>query len=560
MDALTIRSMFWYIVEDCWLTPLRLSDLLCSNRSATTHNALREFEMIRRRSPLIEELEGRTLLSSLQYTLTSDRSVYQVGQPINLVFTETNTSNQAVTADVSPVDFTISQSGASVWESNPANNNQPPTSESLLPGQSVSQSVSWNGTGTFSSGGGFQRPRPINFFGTFVVTNPNAPPGLTATFQITDPLTHSLTTDQSVYALGEPIQITDTELNTSTQPITVAPDPPAGFSIMHNGVPVLTASLPQLASTTPVTIQPGQSVTATQTWDGIPLSGPYTFGNLTGTFDVGYGPAANPTQSTTTFQISPPSPGALVTNVTTDKLVYEIGQPVSIAVTETNNGAQPVSVLTGPTEFEVTQNGTSVWTPTPPNGAQPTWMTLQHGQSYNTQTATWDSSGATTGTFAVSDPFDPSGSSATFQIVSPPNPGGSNPNPGQPSPSPSPIKGTRSTGRHTFKLGQRVPLSLVLKNVSTSNVAIRPKLSAETVVVTMGSTVVYQSARKARGHVLQTVKPGHTLKLTTAWSGKANQTGIKNLSPGTYTITVDEDGYGASTTVKLIARHKNVGR
>ena len=135
--------------------------------------------MVRRKSPLVERLEGRRLLSSLQYSLTSDHSVYQVGQSINLNFTETNTSDQPVTVEVIPVDFTVSQDGTAVWQSNPANNGQPPTSETLLPGQSASQAVSWNGTGNFSSAsGGFQRPVPINFFGTFVVSDPNAPRGL----------------------------------------------------------------------------------------------------------------------------------------------------------------------------------------------------------------------------------------------------------------------------------------------------------------------------------------------------------------------------------------------
>ena len=51
-------------------------------------------------------------LSSLAYSLTTDQSVYQVGQPIELTFTETNTSDQPVTVEVSPADFTISQNNA----------------------------------------------------------------------------------------------------------------------------------------------------------------------------------------------------------------------------------------------------------------------------------------------------------------------------------------------------------------------------------------------------------------------------------------------------------------
>ena len=382
--------------------------------------------MVRRKSPLVEALEGRALLSSLQYSVTSDHSVYQVGQPIKLNFTETNTSDQPVTVDVSPVDFTVSQNGTAVWQSNPLNNGQAPTSETLQPGQSVSQTVSWNGTGNFSTGSGFQRPLPVNYFGTLVASNPNAPSDVTATFQITDPITRSLTTNQSVYALGEPIQLTYTEVNSASQPITILPEAPGGFGITHNGTQVLVASVAPVGSNDPITFQPGQAITQTQTWDGIPLSGPYTFANLTGTFDAAFGPSANPTQSTTTFQIAPPAAGDLVTKIATDKAVYDVGQPVTITFTETNHSANPLSVLTGPTEFEVTQNGTSIATlPSSPNAAQPTWLTLQPGQSYS-QTATWAGSNAATGTFAASNAFDPSGSSATFQIQTTSSSGGSN--------------------------------------------------------------------------------------------------------------------------------------
>ena len=70
-----------------------------------------------------------------------------------------------------------------------------------------------------------QTTSPINAFGNLVVSNPNAPQGLNATFQITDPISDTLTTDQSVYQLGEPIQMTYTEVNTSDQPVTVSEGP-----------------------------------------------------------------------------------------------------------------------------------------------------------------------------------------------------------------------------------------------------------------------------------------------------------------------------------------------
>lgn len=242
-----------------------------------------------------------------------------------------------------------------------------------------------------------------------------------------------------------------------------------------------------------------------------------------------------------------------MTKVATDQLVYDTGEPVKLTFTETNDGNQPIAVVTGSPEFDVTKNGTSVWTLANPDTQQATWSTLQPGQSY-TQTATWNGSGGGTGTFAASDPFDPSGSSATFQIVSTPYTGGSGPSTSKTGS--SPIVATLSTGRHVFKLGQRIPLFLKLKDVSTSRVAIRPSQGTGTVRIQTGSTLVYVSARKLRPLGPTTIKAGHALRLTTAWAGNANQAGINHLSPGTYTITVDEDGYDASATVELVARHE----
>ena len=203
--------------------------------------------MARRASLIIEGLEERALLSSLAYSLTTDQSVYQVGQPIEMTFTETNTGNQPLTVEVSPTDFSVSQNNAVIWQSDPANAGQPPTSETLLPGQSVSQTASWDGTEpyAFPSIGDSPQNSQVNAFGTFVVSNPNAPQGLTATFQITDPIVSTVTTDQSIYQLGEPVQLTYREVNTSDQSITIPRAQPAGFSITHNGTPVLIDSCPR---------------------------------------------------------------------------------------------------------------------------------------------------------------------------------------------------------------------------------------------------------------------------------------------------------------------------
>ena len=156
--------------------------------------------------------------------LTTDQSVYQVGQPIQITFTETNTGNQPVTVSLSPTDFTVSEARnvGAIWESNPENDGQPPTSVTLQPGQSVSQTATWDGTITETAfQQGITTSYAVNQFGTFTVSNPNAPQGDTATFQITNPLQGALTTSQAIYQLGQPVQVTYAETNTSDQTVTV---------------------------------------------------------------------------------------------------------------------------------------------------------------------------------------------------------------------------------------------------------------------------------------------------------------------------------------------------
>jgi hypothetical protein len=267
----------------------------------------------------------------------------------------------------------------------------------------------------------------------------------------------------------------------------------------------------------------------------------------------------------------------LTSTITTDRAVYDAGGPAIFTFTETNTGNQPVVVLTGPAAFEVTSNGTVLWASAgnqdPASSA--TWQTLQSGQSYS-QSIMWNGIPEATGTFAVSDLLDPNGSSATIQILPTPYPTQSDPPPPNttpPSLPPSnlppsipnaqPPKGTsvhpiavKLSTAPTYKLGQSVRISLTLKDVSASKVAIKESRHVETVTVQHGSTVVYESTRRVHPLTSRMIRTGHPLKLKAIWSGKANQVGVEKLTPGTYTITVDDAGYVASTAVQLTTRRK----
>ena len=303
----------------------------------------------------VNELEPRTLLSGISYTLTTDQATYQVGQPIQITFTETNTGDQPVTVSLSPTDFSVSEHASVIWESNPENDGQSPTSVTLEPGQSVSQTATWDGTFTETAyQQGTNKSYAVNQFGMFQVSNPNTPSGDTATFQITDPLQGALTTDQTTYQLSQPVQLTYTETNTSGQTLTISTANPL-YQIMHNGQPEMPIQDP--VGPTFETLTPGETIANQYTFRP-PGFEHYTLANLTGAFVAEvYDVPAAPGEFTADFQVAPPPSGAIVSSVTTDQPVYQDGQTVTMTFTEKNDSDQPVMVVTGQNGFVFDQPG-----------------------------------------------------------------------------------------------------------------------------------------------------------------------------------------------------------
>jgi hypothetical protein len=362
--------------------------------------------MRRRRCLSLENLEVRSLLSGLTYSLTTGQSSYQIGQPITMTFTETNTGDQPVTVEVSPTDFAAAPAGAAQgatpsWQSNPENQGATTTPETLQPGQSLSQTATWDGSLT-----GMVEPGESSgyAYGSFVVTNPNAPQGTTAAFQIASPFKETLTTDQSTYQLGQTIHFTFTRTNTSDEPAVFTPSTfaPFGFDVTQDGQTVQT-SFPYVydgPAIFPIVLQPGQTWSTQGTWDGLeyptpswssgvslpPYSGEGTDQTITGSFVVTY--VSDPAVSAS-FQIQP-SP------LTYSLDLSQIGPVTSVAndfsYTITNTSDQPVTFNLSPADFIVTSqygDNSPVWESDPGAASQPTTSeTLQPGQSL-TETASW---------------------------------------------------------------------------------------------------------------------------------------------------------------------------
>jgi hypothetical protein len=489
--------------------------------------------MKRRRHLGAELLEERALLSSLAYSLTTDRSVYQVGQPIQMTFRETNTGAQPVTVQVNPTDFFVSQNSGPVWQSNPGT--MPPSKvETLNPGQSLTQTATWDGTTVYTVGGSASANTwHLNHFGTFSVSNPNGPPGLSASFQISDPEKYSLTTDKQVYQLGEPVQATFTEVNTAPVSITVPSPPPEAFQVYQDGKPLWLVTYPGGLKSDPITLTAGKTITVSQTLLIIPGSGPYTLGHLTGSFDVTYGPEADPTLFMTPIQVAAPPAGSLTTSVTTDQSTYSAGQPVNLTFTETNQGSGPISILTGANAFEISQAGMVVWqsplpSTTPPR--PPVWSVLQPGQSYS-QKDTWnglpDASSLSnlTGPFTATNQLDPNADTASFQIGTPTS---------------TQLSTSLTTDQSVYHLGQPVTLNFSETNVGT--VPIKVMTGPVSFTITQNGTQVWTSIPPTMTPATptqigwMTLQPGQSYSQQVTWNGVPGK--LPSAYPtGTFTVS-----------------------
>lgn len=486
----------------------------------------------------VEDLERRTLLSGIAYSLATDHSVYQAGQPIQITFTETNTGSQPVTVSLSPTDFTVSEQSpvfdGPVWESNPENDGKPPTSVTLQPGQSVSQSAAWDGTVTRPAiQQGTTTSYAVNQFGTFTVSNPNAPQGDTPTFQITDPLQGTLTTSQAVYQLGQPVQVTYSETNTSDQTVTVPVLNPVLYRLLLNGQQVSPVMDPLGAGYE--TIGPGQTVRHQFTVSQAEFGGSNILENLTGSFAVQvYDVPAAPGEFTADFHIAAPPPGAIVSSVTTNQPVYQAGETVTMTFTETNKSDQAVIVPTGQNGFAFDQVLPASYSQIPvlPGPTLTGWSTLQPGQSW-TQTETWPVIDPVLGPYTVkiSNFFDLNGHTSIFEVLGASTSGNL----------------SVTTNHSAYTLGESVRVRVTIPGTSaTTGVS-----SREQITVLDGTQVVSRLTRRIPASTLKQLEAGHSVTLTTVWTGRPNQPGIHALKPGSYAIDVTYGDFSGRAAITI---------
>ena len=380
---------------------------------------------------------------AVSYAITVDNSDYHVGEPIHVTIAETNTSLMPVLAPVGPADFTVSHDGSPVWQS--LVSLAPTAVQTLQPGQTITQPGTWDGVANVSSEAG------DTLWGAFVVSSPEAPPAVTASFQIDDPLTTIFTAGSSAgSAAGLPITLTFTETNASGVSIKF-PNLPSTFTVTNLTTGAVVFTQTDSGSSTPVSLQPGQTVARSATW--VPTGNPAPTGSFSATYQD-----ALETKSTD-FQIaSPPTPPPPTVPPTTPP------QPVP-----PTTPPQPVPPTTPPQPVPPTSPPQPVPPTSPPQPVPPTSPPQP---------------------LPPTTPPSPIGTSNPPQPVpptTPPSPVVTLP-PAQP-----PVSATLAVIQPVHRRGHRFALTLTLKNSSNQAVAIAPPASTDGFTILNGTAVIWRS-------------------------------------------------------------------
>jgi hypothetical protein len=237
--------------------------------------------------------------------------------------------------------------------------------------------------------------------------------------------------------------------------------------------------------------------------------------------------------------------------LTTDRAVYQAGQPVIMTVTETNNGSQPISIEYGPSidGFFVTQNGVEVWRsnlgPQPLSRALFIGLeTLQPGQSFS-QSATWNgqanegpqASEMLTGDFQVHS--EVSGSNTVAIEILPAQ-----------SSTPTPLVVSLTTDRASYRAGQPVHITLFETNTTAAAIAVSASGASSVSITRQGVAVWKKPARGAGAHASILLNPGQSRQITLAWPGQFNQHPATHRT-GLFLITATVDRVAASATIRI---------
>ncbi len=375
----------------------------------------------------------------------------------------------------------------------------------------------------------------------------------------------TLTTDQTTYQMGQPVQITYTETNNSDQTVTVLPSDYA-LELWHDGGELILQMPPWVGgnSANATTLGPDQSITEQKTWNGLWPFDPFNQDYITGTFQATIVPlsASGPGDVTADFQIVPPPAGTIVSSITAVQTGSSPDGPSeTLTFTETNEGDEPVSVPTGPDGFYFVSDGytngipysyQSVSTGQPWSGSpNATWTTLQPGQSWTQMTL------SSPNNEVVTDIYDLNGNATSFMETGDPSGSGTQPAGSKDSSTPGGSISAHaasmvSTGLATYKLGQDVRVTLTIPGGEKARLATPRARAREQITILDDTQVISRLTRRVSADKLTRLDAGRTVRVTKLWDGRPDQPGIQKLEPGAYTIDVVYGDYGVSTTVQIV--------
>jgi len=220
--------------------------------------------------PNLEPLEGRALLSDVAVTVTTDQQSYQVGQPIRIRLTETNSTNHDVTVaeGCGVSDFWTTQNGAELWRK--SKDGPQPLCPIFLggvlhPHESRTFDALWNG---HTDEGPPGTPTGVVQVSGQIDGVASPPVAIRIEPQAVNPLVLTVTTDHQLYRAGRRVHITVTATNTGNEPAAVGSASP-DVTISRRGVVVwrLHSRIhPQAARP----LLPGQTRQFTVAWKGAP--------------------------------------------------------------------------------------------------------------------------------------------------------------------------------------------------------------------------------------------------------------------------------------------------
>ena len=270
--------------------------------------------------------------------LTATSPNFATGQPVTLTYTATNTSDAPVTVLDSPGTFSIQDEQPIEYTTVFSQTGISGSLVTLQPGQALTQTATW----TLAGG-----QAPIGSYLAYFTGPGN---GATTAFQVGAPgsIATSFTTDQADYAIGEPVQITLTETNTSNAPVTVTTGPPT-FQITEDSYLVADVSGSGGTPSSTETLQPGQSFTQLATWNGVANIGTASGTTLSGSFVVTsqnapLGEAAAFVIGSSNDPPGSPSSTAVVASLTTAKLTVPPGQSTAFTLVLANQSNKRVKV------------------------------------------------------------------------------------------------------------------------------------------------------------------------------------------------------------------------